>query len=223
MFQYTDDIFRWEFLAHSFFVVPWERPTAPHRFKVNIVRDTSLSSLYRQKELAVRTALRERRKIFQSSSLLLLDVVTSWSCGLFFFECGLFHRCPSTHDPTGLMCQVNCHSLSSYLPPFFSTSILQLQISHLRSIRRLARIFTFPFLSKCIGTWNEYIRTTRHIFTQRHEVFLQRRWSNKAFYNGCSELTNRNWRSCQPKEHGWCKPGHMWLSHTCNFAVCWYI
>jgi len=86
MFQYTDDIFRWEFLAHSFFVVPWERPTAPHRFKVNIVRDTSLSSLYRQKELAVRTALRERRKIFQSSSLLLLDVVTLWSCGLFFFR-----------------------------------------------------------------------------------------------------------------------------------------
>ena len=35
--------------------------------------------------------------------------------------------------------------------------------------------------------------------------------SNSASYNGCSELTNCNWRSCQPKEIGWGKPGNLWL------------
>ena len=47
--------------------------------------------------------------------------------------------------------------------------------------------------------------------TQRRDICLQRRWSNSAFYNRCSELINWNWRSCQLKEIGWCKSGHLWL------------
>ena len=42
-------------------------------------------------------------------------------------------------------CQTSCHSLPSYLLPFFSTPIWQLQISHLQLTRRLAQMF--PFLS----------------------------------------------------------------------------
>ena len=33
----------------------------------------------------------------------------------------------------------------------------------------------------------------------------------QCFYNRCSELINWNWRSCQLKEIGWCKSGHLWL------------
>jgi len=56
-----------------------------------------------------------------------------------------------------------------------------------------------------IGTW---IRTTGKDIYRKTWVSLQRKRSNSAFHNGCSELSNCNWRSCQLKENGWRKPGH---------------
>ena len=50
------------------------------------------------------------------------------------------------------------------------------------------------------------VRRQKAIPTQRHEVSC-------AFHNGCSKLTNCNWRPCQLKQNGWCKPGHFWIRH----------
>ena len=123
-------------------------------------------------------------------------------------SCGLFHRCPSTQ-----------HRLSNELS-FIAIIPATLLFYANPAATNLAlaidtRTGTFSFIVFTSRSRNWDYQNNRTVVRKYPPEGVRSACkgdgSNSASYNGCSELTNCNWRSCQLKEIGWGKPRHLWL------------